>query len=132
MRDNADIPEELGGVLSSTADVQSTVASFPYRAHACEVEIDIQTGQVFIARYIAVDDVGRAVNPMILDGQTHGAIAQGIGEALMEECSFDDAGQLTSGSFMDYAMPRAADVPFFETALSEVPSTTHPLGLRGG
>jgi carbon-monoxide dehydrogenase large subunit len=99
MRDNADIPEELGGVLSSTADVQSTVASFPYRAHACEVEIDIQTGQVFIARYIAVDDVGRAVNPMILDGQTHGAIAQGIGEALMEECSFDDAGPNLSVGF---------------------------------
>ena len=84
-----------------------------------------------IARYTAIDDVGRAVNPLILHGQTHGGIAQGAGQALMEHMVYD-AGQLLSGSFMDYAMPRAHDLPSFATALSEVPSTTHPLGFRGG
>jgi carbon-monoxide dehydrogenase large subunit len=78
-------------------------------------------------------DVGRAVNPMILHGQTHGGIAQGAGQALFEQCVYGaESGQLRSGSFMDYAMPRAADLPFFATAISEVPSTTHPLGFRGG
>ena len=81
----------------------------------------------------AVDDVGRAVNPLIVHGQIHGGIAQGVGQALCEQCVYDpDTGQLLSGSFMDYAMPRAADLPFFTTAISEVPSTTHPLGIRGG
>jgi carbon-monoxide dehydrogenase large subunit len=86
---------------------------------------------VRIARYTAIDDVGRAVNPLILHGQTHGGIAQGAGQALMERMVYDE-GQLVSGSFMDYAMPRADDFPSFVTALSEVPSTTHPLGFRGG
>ena len=85
-----------------------------------------------LARYTAIDDVGRAVNPMIVEGQTHGGIAQGVGEALMERCIYDSNGQLLTASFMDYAMPRATDLPMFETAISEVPSTTHPLGLRGG
>ena len=112
------------------------------------MEIDPDTGAVEIVRYTAVDDVGRTVNPMVLHGQTHGGqthggqthggqthggIAQGAGQALLEQCVYDaGSGQLLSGSFMDYAMPRAADLPFFATAISEVPSTTHPLGLRGG
>jgi carbon-monoxide dehydrogenase large subunit len=113
--------------------VTSKIASFPHGFHVCEVEIDPETGCVEIARYTAVDDVGRAVNPLILHGQTHGGIAQGVGQALFEQCVYDPAtGQLLTGSFMDYAMPRAADMPFFATALSEVPSTTHPLGVRGG
>jgi carbon-monoxide dehydrogenase large subunit len=89
-------------------------------------------GRPTLARYTALDDVGRAVNPMILHGQAHGGIAQGMGEALLEQCVYDANGQLLSASFMDYAMPRAADLPMFSTAISEVPSTTHPLGLRGG
>jgi carbon-monoxide dehydrogenase large subunit len=96
------------------------------------VEIDVETGQVMLARYTAIDDVGRAVNPMIVQGQTHGGIAQGVGEALMEHCIYDANGQLLTASFMDYPMPRAIDLPMFKTAISEVPSTTHPLGLRGG
>jgi carbon-monoxide dehydrogenase large subunit len=82
-------------------------------------------------RYSAVDDVGLAVNPMIVHGQVHGGIAQGIGQALYEQCWYDrENGQLLTGSFMDYAMPRADQLPFFRTELSEVPCTTHPLGMR--
>jgi carbon-monoxide dehydrogenase large subunit len=132
MSHNAELPTDLGGALTATADVNSVVASFPYGAHVSEVEIDVETGEVFLVRYTAVDDVGRAVNPMILHGQAHGGIAQSVGEALMEECTYDESGQLTTGSFMDYAMPRASDLPWLETAISEVPSTTHPHGLRGG
>lgn len=126
------VPEELRGSLQATGDVDSRVSSFPYGCHVAEVEIDIETGQATLARYTAIDDVGRAVNPMIVEGQTHGGIAQGVGEALMERCIYDTDGQLLTASFMDYAMPRARDLPMFATAISEVPSTTHPLGLRGG
>jgi carbon-monoxide dehydrogenase large subunit len=132
-RDDRSLPEELRGQLAGIGEVISQAASFPHGFHVCEVEIDPETGIVEIVRYTAVDDVGRAVNPLILHGQTHGGIAQGAGQALFEQCVYDPAsGQLLSGSFMDYAMPRAADLPFFATALSEVPSTTHPLGFRGG
>ncbi len=132
-RDDASLPEELRGQLAGIGEVTSQVASFPHGFHICEVEIDPETGAVEVARYTAVDDVGRAVNPLILHGQTHGGIAQGAGQALFEQCVYDaGSGQLLSGSFMDYAMPRAADLPFFATAISEVPSTTHPLGFRGG
>jgi carbon-monoxide dehydrogenase large subunit len=130
---NARLPEALRGPLAGTGDVVSKVSSFPHGWHVAEVEIDPETGRVELARYTAIDDVGRAVNPMIIHGQTHGGIAQGAGQALMEHCVYDpDSGQALSGSFMDYAMPRAGDLPFFATDLSEVPSTTHPLGFRGG
>jgi len=128
----SDLPEELRGSLQATGDVDSRISSFPYGCHVAEVEIDVDTGQVRLARYNAIDDVGCAVNPMIVEGQTHGGIAQGVGEALMEHCIYDPTGQLLTASLMDYAMPRATDLPMFETAISEVPSTTHPLGLRGG
>jgi aerobic carbon-monoxide dehydrogenase large subunit len=128
----SDLPEELRGSLQATGDVDSRISSFPYGCHVAEVEIDVDTGQVRLARYTAIDDVGCAVNPMIVEGQTHGGIAQGVGEALMEHCIYDPTGQLLTASLMDYAMPRATDLPMFETAISEVPSTTHPLGLRGG
>jgi carbon-monoxide dehydrogenase large subunit len=119
------------GPIADAGDVNSRVGSYPYGWHVCEVEIDPETGVVRIDRYTTIDDVGVAVNPMILDGQTHGGIAQGAGQALMEQIVYDD-GQLLTGSFMDYAMPHADDFPSFVTALSEVPSTTHPLGFRGG
>ncbi|MGA7260278.1 MAG: xanthine dehydrogenase family protein molybdopterin-binding subunit [Stellaceae bacterium] len=132
-QDDVSLPEELRGPLAGIGEVTSQVASFPHGFHVCEVEIDPETGAVEIVRYAAVDDVGRAVNPLILHGQTHGGIAQGAGQALFEQCVYDaESGQLLSGSFTDYAMPRAADLPFFATAISEVPSTTHPLGFRGG
>jgi carbon-monoxide dehydrogenase large subunit len=127
------LPAQLRGKLSGTGDVVSRISSFPHGWHVAEVEIDPETGAVELARYTAIDDVGRAVNPMIIHGQTHGGIAQGMGQALMEHCVFDpDSGQPLAGSFMDYAMPRAGDLPFFATDISEVPSTTHPLGFRGG
>ena len=130
---DARLPEELRGSLKGMGDVVSRISSFPHGWHVAEVEIDPETGKVELARYTAIDDVGRAVNPMIIHGQTHGGITQGMGQALMEHCVVDaESGQPLAGSFMDYAMPRAGDLPFFATDLSKVPSTTHPLGFRGG
>jgi carbon-monoxide dehydrogenase large subunit len=126
------VPEELRGPLAAESDETVTVGSFPYGAHVCEVEIDPETGALEIVHHAAVDDVGRAVNPMLVDGQTHGSIAQGVGQALWEHCVFDSDGQPLAASLMDYALPRAAMLPSFTTEISEVPSTTHPLGIRAG
>jgi carbon-monoxide dehydrogenase large subunit len=126
-----DLPEDLRGSLTAACDETVLQASFPYGAHVCEVEVDPETGKVTLINYAAVDDVGRAVNPLIIHGQVHGGIAQGVGQALLEHCHYDpESGQLLSASFMDYAMPRASDLPFYATELSEVPSSTHPLGIR--
>ena len=98
----------MRGPLAAVSDQTFPVASFPYGTQVCEVEVDPETGAVEIVRYAAVDDVGRAVNPMILHGQTHGGIAQGVGQALLENSHYDpETGQLLAASFMDYAMPRA-------------------------
>jgi carbon-monoxide dehydrogenase large subunit len=119
--------------LQAAADETITIGSFPYGCHVCEIEVDPETGSYEIARYSAVDDVGRAVSPKIVDGQTHGGIAQGLGQALLEHCHYDpESSQMLAGSLMDYAIPRASDLPSFETEISEVPSTTHPLGIRAG
>ncbi len=129
--ERSDLPEELRGKLRAESDETVNLAAFPYGCHVCEVEIDPDTGAVEIVRYSAVDDVGRAVNPMIVHGQIHGGIVQGVGQAMVEQIVYDrEDGQLLSGSFMDYTMPRADTVPFFATELSEVPSPTHPLGIR--
>jgi len=131
LRDDA--PEHLRGALAGEADETDSTPSFPYGAAVCEVEVDPETGVVEVVRYTSVDDVGRAVNPLIVHGQTHGGIAQGVGEALWEACRYDAAtGQMLSASFMDYAIPRADLLPAFATEISEVPSTSNPLGLRGG
>jgi carbon-monoxide dehydrogenase large subunit len=130
LRRNA-LPEELRGPLAAESDETVNIASFPYGCHVCEVEVDPDTGVVEIVRYSAVDDVGRAVNPLIVHGQVHGGITHGIGQAMSESCVYDkDTGQLLSGSLLDYALPRADRLPFFATELSEVPSPTHPLGIR--
>jgi carbon-monoxide dehydrogenase large subunit len=127
----ADLPEDLRGPLRAESDETVNLAAFPYGCHVCEVEVDAETGAAAIVRYTAVDDCGRAVNPMIVHGQVHGGIVQGVGQALWEQVVYDrDSGQILSGSFMDYAMPRADALPFFATELSEVPSPTHPLGIR--
>jgi carbon-monoxide dehydrogenase large subunit len=132
-RELADLPADLRGPFGAIADETVSVAAFPYGCQVCEVEIDPELGTVEIVRYSAVDDVGRAVNPMIIHGQVHGGIAQGVGQALLEQCYYDPgSGQLLSGSFMDYAMPRADCFPFFSTEIVEVPSPTHPLGMRPG
>ncbi|MGA8692889.1 MAG: xanthine dehydrogenase family protein molybdopterin-binding subunit [Xanthobacteraceae bacterium] len=129
--ERTDLPEDLRGPLTAACDETVVEASYPYGAHVCEVEVDPDTGTVTLINYAAVDDVGRAVNPLIIHGQIHGGIAQGVGQALLEDCHYDpQSGQLLAGSFMDYAMPRASDLPFYATELSEVPSSTHPLGIR--
>ena len=128
-----DLPDELRGSLTAVSDVTFTGGGFPFGAHVCEVEVDPDTGAAEVVGYSAVDDVGRAVNPMILHGQTHGAVAQGVGQALWERCHYDEAsGQLLSGSFMDYAMPRADMLPAFATEIGETPSPLNPLGVRAG
>jgi aerobic carbon-monoxide dehydrogenase large subunit len=126
-----DLPEELTGALDAISDQTIPDASFPYGAHVCEVEIDPDTGVTRIIKYTAVDDVGRAVNPMIVHGQVHGGIAQGVGQALWEQVVYDrETGQMLTASFMDYAMPRASGLLNYTTELSEIPCTTHPLGIR--
>jgi carbon-monoxide dehydrogenase large subunit len=128
-----DLEDSLRGPLAAESDQSFTDGGYPYGCAVCEVEVDPDTGAVEIVRYSAVDDVGRAVNPMILHGQTHGAIAQGVGQALWEHCIVDPhTGQVMTGSFMDYAMPRADGLPSFHTELMEVPSPTNRLGVRAG
>ena len=127
------VPKELRGPLGAFCDKTTIGLAYPYGSHTCEVEIDPDTGVLEIIKYVAVDDVGRAVNPMILHGQTQGGIVTGLGQALMEQCYYDPKdGQMITASFMDYAMPRADNFPMFTTELSEVPSVNHPLGFRPG
>jgi carbon-monoxide dehydrogenase large subunit len=131
--ERADVPEHLRGPLSAEHDEVFKLGGFPYGCHVCEVEIDPETGATDIVRYAAVDDVGRAINPMILEGQTHGGIVQGVGQALWEHCVYHPgSGQLLAASFMDYTMPIARNLPSFVTALSEVRSPGNPLGVRAG
>ena len=121
------------GTLIASYDETTALPSYPFGCAVCEVEVDPETGVVEVVRHSTVDDCGRAVNPLILHGQTHGGIAAGVGQALWEECRYDpETGQLLSASFMDYAMPRADQLPMFDTEISEVPSASHPLGMRGG
>jgi carbon-monoxide dehydrogenase large subunit len=126
------LPGDLRGPLAATCDETIRQLGFPFGCHVCEVEIDPDTGHLDLVRYTAVDDVGRAINPLILHGQTHGGAAQGIGQALLERCAYDAQGQLLSASFMDYAMPRADMLPSFTTAIGETLTPTNPLGVRGG
>ncbi len=129
----ADLPADLRGPLAAAHEQLFKDGGYPYGGQVCEVEIDPDTGVVQIVRHAAVDDVGRAVNPLILHGQTHGAIVQGAGQIMGEQCNYDpETGQLLSGSFMDYAMPRADQYPSFDTELMEVPSPSNPLGVRAG
>ncbi len=127
MKKRGEIPEDL-----DTKTNAETPLTFPNGCHIAEVEIDPLTGSLVLAAYSAVDDCGRPLNTMIVEGQTHGSIAQGLGQAMMENAVFDDSGgQLITGSFMDYAMPRADDVPSFRDAIHAVPATTNPLGVKG-
>ncbi len=128
-----DLPHHLRGTLGAVSDQLVRVGAYPFGTHVCEVEVDPETGVVALVRYAAVDDVGKAINPLILHGQTHGGIAMGVGQALLEQAYYDaDTGQMLAGSLMDYALPRADDLPEFRTELSEVPATSHPFGIRPG
>jgi carbon-monoxide dehydrogenase large subunit len=118
--------------LNEQAFYDPANCTFPAGTHICEVEVDPETGAVEIVRYTAVDDFGNLVNPAIVAGQVHGGVAQGIGQALLEECRYDArTGQLINGSFLDYAMPRAADLPHFDLGTEVTPCTHNPLGVKG-
>ena len=127
MKRRGEIAEDL-----DTKTNAETPLTFPNGCHIAEVEIDPATGALALVAYTAVDDCGKALNAMIVEGQTHGAIAQGVGQAMMEQAVFDaSGGQLITGSFMDYAMPRADDLPVFKDAIHAVPAKTNPLGVKG-
>jgi aerobic carbon-monoxide dehydrogenase large subunit len=120
---------EPGLEESSFYDPENFV--FPFGAHACVVEVDAETGKVTVVRYVAVDDCGPAINPMLIDGQIHGGIVHAIGQALYEQVVYDEDGQLVTGTFVDYALPTAAEVPSFETDRTETPSPVNSLGVKG-
>jgi carbon-monoxide dehydrogenase large subunit len=108
------------------------VFTFPSGCHVAEVEIDPETGAIELMRYTAVDDYGRLINPLLTEGQVQGGVAQGIGQAMLEHTVYDpSSGQLLSGSFMDYTLPRADDLPFFDIELIERPTGANPLGVKG-
>ena len=120
-------PEPLAGA----AEFAPEVATFPNGCHICELELDPETGRVALLRYTVVDDFGEVINPLLLGGQVHGGIAQGIGQALLERTVYDENGQLLSGSFTDYAMPRAGDLPSIDFRWNPIPCRTNPLGIKG-
>ena len=123
--------EELEPGLEFNAFYDPKNFTFPFGTHICAVEVDPDTGEIEILRYVAVDDVGNVINPMIVDGQVHGGIAPGIGQALFEGAVYDEDGQLLTGTFMDYTMPRAADLPMFEVDRTVTPCPHNPLGAKG-
>jgi carbon-monoxide dehydrogenase large subunit len=125
------MPEGVPDTLDVDHATKETVSTFPNGCHVCEVEVDPDTGVVKIVRYAAANDFGTVVNPMIVAGQLHGGVAQGIGQALMEEVNYDAGGQPITGSFMDYALPRAEDVPMMEIGDHPSPAKTNPLGTKG-
>jgi carbon-monoxide dehydrogenase large subunit len=131
-QDPAKLPEGVEPGLDTSYSHAPEVPTFPNGCHIAEVEIDPDTGRVAIQRYTAVDDFGDIINPLLLAGQAHGGIVQGVGQALHEHAIYDnESGQLLSGSFMDYQMPRADDVPMFDFSMRNVPCTTNPLGIKG-
>ena len=127
------LPDSLAGALEGTDTVAVRLPAHPNGAAACEVEIDPETGAIAIVRYVTVDDVGRVIHPVIVEGQVHGGIAQGLGQALFEHTMYDPAsGQIQSGSFLDYCLPRADDMPSFSVEINEEhPTASNPLGVKG-
>ena len=127
----ARLPKGMEGGLEATTFFDPTNFVWPFGAHIAVVEVDAETGATKILRYVAVDDCGTRINPMVVDGQLHGGIAQGIGQALFEEAVYDDTGQLRSGSLVDYLVPTASDLPSFELESTITPSPVNPLGTKG-
>ncbi len=131
-RTATDLPEDLRGPLTGTDTHTIEHWSYPNGCHLCEIEIEEDTGVIHVVRYCAVDDVGRVINPMLVAGQVHGGVAQGIGQAIMENTVYDpETGQMITSSFMDYTMPRADDMPMIELDTNEVPCVTNALGVKG-
>ncbi len=125
------LPDDVEPSLDSEASYDPANFSFPHGTHLCAAEVDTETGWVKLRKYVAVDDVGVAVNPLIVEGQVHGGLAQGIAQALFEEAVYDADGNLMTGTFVDYTVPSAADLPEFTTDRTETPATGHPLGAKG-
>jgi carbon-monoxide dehydrogenase large subunit len=123
--------DKLEPGLNENAFYDPSNFTFPAGSYVCEVEVDPETGKVKIEKWVAVDDFGKIINPMIVEGQVHGGLVQGIGQALTENCHYDSSGQLVTGSFMDYSIPRADDVPSFDVDTRETPCTHNPLGVKG-
>jgi carbon-monoxide dehydrogenase large subunit len=118
--------------LKEGAFYDPTNFTFPAGTYVCEVEVDPETGRTEIVQFAASDDFGKVINPMIVEGQVHGGITQGIGQALLERCVYDAAsGQLVTGSYMDYALPRADDVPAYRLSMTETACPSNPLGVKG-
>ena len=131
-KDPANVPDGMEPGLDADGRTETLDGTFPNGCHICEVEVDPDTGAVDIVNYAAVNDFGRIVNPVLVDGQVHGGVAQGLGQAVFENCVYDEhSGQLLSGSFMDYCLPRADDLPDFALATNEVPTNQNPLGIKG-
>ena len=126
-----DLPDGMEPTLNSEATYDPVNFSYPHGTHLCAVEVDTETGHVDIRTYACVDDVGTPVNPLLIDGQVHGGLAQGIAQALFEEAVYDDEGNLVTGSFVDYTLPSASDLPHFDTDRTVTPSTDNPLGVKG-
>jgi len=131
LREAADIPDGVPATLDNKAVHDSSPSSFPNGCHVCEVEIEPETGEVEILRYTVVDDFGVVINPLVVEGQVQGGIAQGVGQILLERTVYDADGQLVTGSYMDYAMPRADDMCNIDFSTHNVPCVTNPLGVKG-
>src|SRR5207247_11302211 len=128
----AQLPPGLEPGFAESGHFTPPAPTFPNGCHACEVEIDLETGRIAILRYVVVDDFGTVINPLLLRGQVHGGVAQGVGQAMLERTVFDpESGQLLTGSLTDYCLPRADDLPAIEFAYNVVTCRTNPLGVKG-
>jgi carbon-monoxide dehydrogenase large subunit len=130
-REAKNLPKGVDADLSADATFEPGNFTFPFGTHICVVEVEPETGNVELKKYVAVDDCGKVINPLLVDGQVQGGIAQGLGQALYEGVVYDENGQLLTGSLMDYALPRAADLPRLQLARTETPSPVNPLGIKG-
>nr|WP_236544108.1 molybdopterin cofactor-binding domain-containing protein [Spiractinospora alimapuensis] len=126
-----DLPDGMEPTIDAEFTFDPENFSFPHGTHLCAAEVDTETGQVRLRSYVAVDDVGKTVNPLIVEGQVHGGLAQGIAQALFEEAVYDDSGNLVTATMADYLLPTAADLPEFVTDRTETPATSNPLGVKG-
>ena len=126
-----ELPTDIEPGLEASAFYDPENFVFPFGAHACVVEVDAETGKVKVVRYVAVDDCGPAINPMLIDGQIHGGVVHAIGQALYEQVVYDEEGQLVTGTFVDYALPTAAEIPPIESDRTETPSPVNTLGVKG-
>jgi carbon-monoxide dehydrogenase large subunit len=131
LRAGLNLPEGLPASLDVNLVTETPPSAFPNGCHVAEVELDPETGVIEVVKYSMVNDFGTIVNPLTVEGQAHGGVVQGIGQALLERTYYDSEGQLLSGSYMDYALPRADNAPMFHIANHPVPATTNPLGVKG-